>query len=138
MNILVDSYYYLFFRLCKWYSIYFGESDLPHLSAALILGVLAMINWITLQMATKLLLGLQALSWSTTAGILSVLVIGIFLYLVFFRERRFENIMARFQDKGSETKHNLTTLAFISWAYPVITFLLFIIVSYFSWGINVR
>lgn len=135
MRILMESYDYLFFRLWKWHHKYFGESDMPHLNAVLNLGVLAVLNWMTFALGFEVLFGIQIVGFTKIEGFFSVLVIGIIMYLIFFYEQRYKTIIDRFKTDGAERQQ---LRGFLSTAYPVVTFLLWMVTAFFAWGINNR
>jgi hypothetical protein len=131
----MDSYDYLFFRLWRWHFKHFGSSDLPHLNAVLNLGVLAVLNWMTLQMGIRLFAGVDILPWNKSSGFVSVLVVGLIMYLVFFHKRRYQKIIDINNKGPADGSHVIGQLGMV---YVVGTFVLLAVTSFFSWGINSR
>ncbi len=133
MRVLLESYYYLFYRLWRWHRKHFGESDLPHLNATLNLGILAVLNWMTFLMGFRVIFGFELVDFGRAEGTIAVVTIGIIMFAIFFRGGRFKQIIARFQDKDLQTERVVRVL---STAYPIITFVLLILAAFFTWGIN--
>lgn len=135
MRTLIESYYFLFFRLYRWYRKHFGLGDLPHLNATLILGILAVLNWMSFVFGFRVVTGYQIMQFSRTSATVSVFVIGALMFAIFFINQRYKDLIARFEKKDLEVQPAVKVL---SMAYPVATFILLFLAVFFAWGINNR
>lgn len=133
MHNIVDGYYYLFFRLWRWHRRYFGESDLPHLNAVLHLGMLLLLNLMTLALLIKWATSYNVVSWNRTEAIIAAILVGLIQYGLFFYQKRYKKLIERFQGENVDVSR---TVNLISHAYPVITFVGLLIAGILAWGID--
>jgi len=135
MKTLVDGYSFFFYRLWRWHRKYFGDSDLPHLNATLHLGLLMLLNWMTLALLIQVVTGLRLTSWGQNESIVTVVIIGLVQYGLFFHHGRYRRIIKRFQEEDAVVSRSVN---FVGKAYPIVTFAGLIVAGILSWRIDRR